>query len=294
MPNKFKAILIDNQNNQFTREVKEVTEDILKEYFVFTIVRNPWDRLYSQYKFRPWLNCDPFKDTVFNLEEKFEAAYNKSVRNIPEHIKPVLDTAYNRANWFDEFIHIPSQVEFLNGKYNDNMKKISYIDYIGRFEDLDNSWKYICNKLNFIKYLYRLQNYGEVLIEKFIPGREIQVAILDRKKLGAIELKPKRKFYDYEAKYNPNSKTEHIIPVKISKKQYNQVTDIALKAHKILKCRGVTRSDFRFYNNKFYLLETNTQPGMTSLSLVPEIANYNNITFIQLIEKIIKDASINK
>ena len=153
---------------------------------------------------------------------------------------------------------------------------------------------YICNKLNFIKYLYRLQNYGEVLIEKFIPGREIQVAILDRKKLGAIELKPKRKFYDYEAKYNPNSKTEHIIPVKITKKQYNQVTDLALKAHNILKCRGVTRSDFRFYNNKFYLLETNTQPGMTALSLVPEIANYNNITFIQLIEKIIKDASINK
>ena len=61
------------------------------------------------------------------------------------------------------------------------------------------------------------------MIEKFIPGREIQVAILDRKKLGAIELKPKRKFYDYEAKYNPNSKTGHIIPVKISKKQYNQI-----------------------------------------------------------------------
>ena len=84
------------------------------------------------------------------------------------------------------------------------------------------------------------------------------------------------------------------IPVKITKKQYNQVTDLALKAHNILKCRGVTRSDFRFYNNKFYLLETNTQPGMTSLSLVPEIARYKNISFIQLIEEIIKDASINK
>ena len=93
----------------------DLTEDILKEDFVFTIVRNPWDRLYSQYKFRPWLNCEPFENTVYNLEEKFEAAYNKSVRNIPEHINPVLDTAYNRANWFDEFIHIPSQVEFLNG-----------------------------------------------------------------------------------------------------------------------------------------------------------------------------------
>ena len=153
---------------------------------------------------------------------------------------------------------------------------------------------YICNKSNLINNLYKLQNYGEVLIEKFIPGREIQVAIFGSQKLGAIELKPKRKFYDYEAKYNPNAKTEHIIPVKISKKNYDKVTDLALKAHNILQCRGVTRSDFRFYKDRFYLLETNTQPGMTSLSLVPEIANNNNISFIQLIEKIIKDASINK
>ena len=82
--------------------------------------------------------------------------------------------------------------------------------------------------------------------------------------------------------------------MKISKKNYNKVTFLALKAHKLLKCRGVTRSDFRFYKDKFYLLEINTQPGMTSLSLVPEIANYIGINFIQLIEKIIKDASINK
>ena len=153
---------------------------------------------------------------------------------------------------------------------------------------------YICNKTNFIKNLFKLKNYGEVLIEKFIPGREIQVAILSKKKLGVIELKPKRKFYDYEAKYNPKAKTEHIIPVQISKENYNKVTSLALKAHKLLKCRGVTRSDFRFYKDKFYLLETNTQPGMTSLSLVPEIASYKGISFIQLIDKIIKDASNNK
>tara|TARA_Y100000746_G_scaffold140097_1_gene119896 strand:+ start:231 stop:1154 length:924 start_codon:yes stop_codon:yes gene_type:complete len=153
---------------------------------------------------------------------------------------------------------------------------------------------YICNKSNFIKNLYKLKNYGEVLIEKFIPGREIQVAILNKKKLGAIELKPKRKFYDYEAKYNPKAKTEHIIPVELSKKNYNKVTSLALKTHNLLKCRGVTRSDFRFFKNKFYLLEINTQPGMTSLSLVPEIAKFKGIKFIQLIEKIIKDASINK
>ena len=153
---------------------------------------------------------------------------------------------------------------------------------------------FICNKKNLVRNLFKLRDYGEILIEKYIPGREIQVAILSDKILGAIELKPKRKFYDYEAKYNPKSKTEHIIPVDISKNNYSLVTKIALKAHKILKCRGLSRSDFRFYGNKFYLLETNTQPGMTSLSLVPEIAKFNNISFKNLIKKILEDASINK
>ena len=153
---------------------------------------------------------------------------------------------------------------------------------------------YISNKKNFIKNLLKLEKFKEILIEKYIPGREIQAAILGNKKLGIIELIPKRKFYDYKAKYSASAKTEHIIPVKMSVKNFNKINSIAMKAHKLLKCRGVSRSDFRFYKNKFYLLELNTQPGMTALSLVPEIAKYNNISFIQLIEKIIKDASINK
>ena len=153
---------------------------------------------------------------------------------------------------------------------------------------------FICQKKNLLNKLNKLREYDEILIEKFIPGREIQVAIIGNQKLGAIELKPKRKFYDYEAKYNPKAKTEHLIPVDLSKKNYNRVTSIALKAHRLLKCRGVTRSDFRFYNNKFYLLETNTQPGMTALSLVPEIAKHKNISFGELINKIIDDASFNK
>ncbi len=153
---------------------------------------------------------------------------------------------------------------------------------------------YICKKDNFLRNLKKLKEYGEILLEKYIPGREIQVAILSGKILGAIELKPKRKFYDYEAKYNPKAKTEHLIPVALTRAQYKRITNIALKAHKILKCRGVTRSDFKFFKGKFYLLETNTQPGMTSLSLVPEIAKFNNITFKNLIKKILEDASINK
>ncbi len=153
---------------------------------------------------------------------------------------------------------------------------------------------YICNKKNFSSNLMKLENFKDILIEKYIPGREIQAAILGKKKLGIIELKPKRKFYDYKAKYSSSAKTEHIIPVDLSLRNFNKINEIAMKAHKLLRCRGVSRSDFRFYNNKFYLLELNTQPGMTSLSLVPEIARYKNISFIELIEEIIRDASINK
>ena len=147
---------------------------------------------------------------------------------------------------------------------------------------------------NISKNLKKLVDYKKVIIEEFIPGREIQAAIIGRKKLGAIELEPKRKFYDFEAKYNPKAKTKHLIPVNLPKKKYNELMNIAFKAHNLIKCRGVTRSDFKFFNNKFYLLEINTQPGMTKLSLVPEIAAYHGISFINLIKSILKDASTNK
>jgi D-alanine-D-alanine ligase len=153
---------------------------------------------------------------------------------------------------------------------------------------------YICNQRNIITIVNSIKNYKKIMIEEFIGGREIQVAIMGNKKLGAIELKPKRKFYDYEAKYNVNAKTEHIIPVDLSKNKLKQVLNIAFKAHKAIGCTGVTRSDFKFYNGKFYLLEINTQPGMTKLSLVPEIAAHKGINFIELIEWILKDASKKK
>ena len=150
---------------------------------------------------------------------------------------------------------------------------------------------FICTKKNISKFLKLLESYKQIIIEEFIAGREIQVAIMGHKKLGAIELKPKRKFYDYRAKYDVKAKTEHIIPVELSKSNLDIVMNMALKAHKIIGCRGVTRSDFKFYKNKFYILELNTQPGMTKLSLVPEIANYNGIKFIKLLEWIINDSS---
>ncbi len=142
--------------------------------------------------------------------------------------------------------------------------------------------------------LISFKKYDEIILEEYIGGQEIQAAVLNGVPLGAIELIPRRLFYDYKAKYTKQAKTKHIMPATISKKKYNEVLKIAKKTHNILNCRGVTRSDFKFYKNTFYLLEINTQPGMTSLSLVPEIANFKGITFENLVEKILLDASINR
>ena len=143
-----------------------------------------------------------------------------------------------------------------------------------------------------IKYLFK--SYKKLIFEQFIGGQEIQVAVLNNKAIGAIELVPKRKFYDYKAKYSKSAKTNHIMPAKITKKKYLEVMKIAKKTHKAMNCRGVTRSDFKFDKGKFYLLEINTQPGMTSLSLVPEIAKFKGISFKKLVEHLVIDASVNK
>jgi len=189
--------------------------------------------------------------------------------------------------------------KFKNNKIEKNIiiktqKKLKFPVVIKPINEGSSVNVYICGKKNFMQNLKKLTSYKEILIEEFIPGREIQVAILGKRKLGAIELKPKRKFYDYEAKYNENAKTKHIIPVDLSKKNLQKVMNIALTVHKLIGCRGVTRSDFKFYKDKFFLLETNTQPGMMKLSLVPEIANYVGMTFIDLIEWILNDASTNR
>jgi len=155
---------------------------------------------------------------------------------------------------------------------------------------------YICeNKREFnVKYNKLSKEYDKIIVEEYIPGREIQVAVMNKKSLGAIELVPKRKFYDYQAKYSAKAQTQHIMPAPLSKYKYKEVLKIAEKAHKILSCKGITRSDFRFFKNKFYLLEINTQPGMTKLSLVPEIAKYCGINFEDLVVWMVKDSSCNR
>jgi D-alanine-D-alanine ligase len=154
----------------------------------------------------------------------------------------------------------------------------------------------ICkNKILLLKKTKKLfKKYDQLIFEQYIGGQEIQVAVINGHPLGAIELVPKRLFYDYKAKYTKTAKTKHIMPARLNQKKYKEVLQIALKTHKALGCQGISRSDFKFYNNKFNLLEINTQPGMTSLSLVPEIANYAGLNFENLVEKILLNASINR
>jgi D-alanine-D-alanine ligase len=138
-------------------------------------------------------------------------------------------------------------------------------------------------------------NFGDyVLVEKFIAGREIQVAVLDDKALGAIEIRPKGRFYDYDAKYTDGG-AEHLMPAPLPKHKYDEVCDLALRAHRALGCRGLSRSDFRYNeggDDQFYILELNNQPGMTPLSLSPEIAAHVGISFQQLIERLIAGAKL--
>ena len=140
-------------------------------------------------------------------------------------------------------------------------------------------------------------HYGEqVLVERYIPGREIQVAVLDSKALGAVEVVIKNGFYDYEAKYTAG-RAQHLMPAPVEKAVYEEVCELAERAHDALGCRGLTRSDFRYDDTqggrgKFYLLEVNTQPGMTPLSLSPEIAQHVGINFNQLVDRLITGARL--
>ena len=177
-----------------------------------------------------------------------------------------------------------------------NSKKINFPVVLKPINEGSSLGVEICkNKEKLIKSShYLFKKYDELIFEEYIGGQEVQVAVINNDPLGAIELIPKRLFYDYKAKYTKKAKTKHVMPARLSKKKYNEVLKIAKKTHTVLKCRGVTRSDFKFFNNIFYLLEINTQPGMTSLSLVPEIAKFKGLTFENLIEKILLDASVNK
>ena len=132
------------------------------------------------------------------------------------------------------------------------------------------------------------------LVEQYIPGRELSVAILNDRVLGSVELVPKSGFYDYKNKYTSGS-TEHLIPAPIPKTQLDLIGKYALAIHKALGCRGVSRSDFRYDDTdknhpKIVFLEINTNPGMTPFSLVPDIAKNKKIPYDTLVDQLVKEA----
>lgn len=137
--------------------------------------------------------------------------------------------------------------------------------------------------------------YNELLVEEYIPGREVTAAVIGDRALGVVELRPKSGFYDYEAKYEEGL-TDHLMPAPLPEAVYEDARRFALEAHNALQCRGVSRADFRYDDTtadpgKLYLLEINTQPGMTPLSLVPEIAAHDGMNFDALVDWMVKDAS---
>lgn len=137
---------------------------------------------------------------------------------------------------------------------------------------------------------------AQVMVERYIAGRELTCAVIgDRPTRGVTELRPKRGFYDYEAKYS-DGLTEHLIPAPVPPAVYERVRELALAAHRALGCRGVSRADFRYDDteggtSELILLEVNTQPGMTPLSLVPEMAAYEGMSFEDLVVWMVEDAS---
>jgi D-alanine-D-alanine ligase len=135
-----------------------------------------------------------------------------------------------------------------------------------------------------------------VMVERYIPGKELTCAVLGERALDVIEIVPTTRFYDYEAKYAAGG-SKHLLPAPILPNVYQEVRRLALAAHNALGCRGVSRADFRFDDRgtgKLVCLEVNTQPGMTETSLVPELAAYAGITFDELVQWMVEDASTNR
>ena len=137
------------------------------------------------------------------------------------------------------------------------------------------------------------QQFEELLAEPFIKGHELTVAVLGDEALAVTELKPTHEFYDYDAKYT-GGLTEHVCPAQIPDDVRDAAMDMALRAHRALGCKGTSRSDFRWDDAQgvdgLYLLEVNTQPGMTPLSLVPEQAKYRGMTYAELVQRIVEEA----
>ena len=132
--------------------------------------------------------------------------------------------------------------------------------------------------------------YGNrVMVEQYISGRELTVAVMGERALGVTEINTRNQFYDYDAKYAEGGSI-HQVPAALAKDVYDEALRISVLAHKTLGCRGVSRADFRYDGKDLYLLEVNTQPGLTPTSLVPEQASYANISFENLVVWLVENA----
>lgn len=148
---------------------------------------------------------------------------------------------------------------------------------------------------------FKMEDYAwefgdEIIIEKYIKGKELQVAVIDEKAVGSVEIRPKYNlFYDYESKYT-SGMTDYIIPAQIEEKKNQELLDLGLKCHQMVGCKDLSRVDFLMdeKDGKLYLLEINTQPGFTPLSLVPKIAKNAGISFNEIVEFLVNNASCNK
>jgi len=138
---------------------------------------------------------------------------------------------------------------------------------------------------------------SEMMVEEFVPGRELTVSVMGDRALGVTEITTDFEFYDYETKYAPGG-SRHILPAQIPQKAGEEAMELAVAAHKALGCRGVTRTDFRYDDtgpkHRMILLETNTQPGMTPTSLVPEQAALAGMSYAKLCRWIVEDASCDR
>ncbi len=161
------------------------------------------------------------------------------------------------------------------------------VSIIKNYKDLNYFVKNIKNFKN------KLASHNDILIEEFITGKELTVSTIKFSKniesLAVTEINTNNTFFDYQAKYS-DGYAKHILPAKLSKENYKKCLNLAIKVHKLLKCNSIARSDFIFNKklNKIYFLETNTQPGLTSVSLLPEQAIYRNISFEKIILGILK------
>ena len=214
---------------------KQVAKELKKNGYVVKITE-PNFQIYNVIKsFKP--------NVIFNaLHGQFgEDGYIQSIletTNIPYTHSGVISSALamdkelSKKIFLKNDILTPKYIMYYFNRSKTNLiklinKKLKFPVVIKPINEGSSVNVFICNRLNIFSKIKLLEDYKKIIIEEFIPGREIQVAIMGKKKLGAIELKPKRKFYDYEAKYKKSAKTKHIIPVKISKNYLNKVLSIS-------------------------------------------------------------------